>query len=73
MTQNYCQMRLIGDGLWCDEQPPRDDCCRQPAHDYIIVYGSKQWLCRQHYVEHMETQGLLHVEGEGLDAYGDPL
>ncbi len=73
LTEHYCQMRLIGDGIRCDQQPPQDDCCNQPAHNYIVIYGENQWLCAEHYDEHMETRGFLHMDGEGLDAEGNPL
>lgn len=73
MPDRFCQMRLIGDGIRCNQQPAQEDCCNQPAHDYIIVYGEKQWLCAEHYEEHMETRGFLHMDGENLDAQGKPL
>jgi hypothetical protein len=63
MSDYYCQMRIIGDGIRCN----------QPAHNYIVIYGDKQWLCAEHYDEHMETRGFLHMDGEGLDAEGNPL
>jgi hypothetical protein len=25
----------------CDQQPPHDDCCGEPAHDFIIIYGDR--------------------------------
>ena len=53
-------MRLIEDGIRCNRQPPQDDCCNQPAHNYIVIYGEKQWLCGEHYDEQMETRGFLH-------------
>jgi len=73
MTERYCQMRIIGDGIRCNQPPPQDDCCGRPAHDYIVIYGEKQWLCPWHYDEHVETRGFLHMDGEGLDADGNPL
>jgi hypothetical protein len=40
MTEHYCQMRVIGDGIRLDQQPP-SDCCNQPAHDWIVVWGTQ--------------------------------
>jgi hypothetical protein len=38
------------------------------------ISGSvSQWLCAEHYDEHMETRGFLHMDGENLDAQGNPL
>ena len=73
MTQYYCQMRQIEDGIRCNQQPPQDDCCNRPAHDFIIIYGERQWLCARHYDEHLEARGLFRMDGEGLDADGNPL
>lgn len=73
MTEYYCQMRQIEDGIRCNQQPPQDDCCDLPAHDYIVVYGEKQWLCDTHYDAHMSLRGVLHYEGEDMDAAGNPL
>jgi hypothetical protein len=61
----YCQMRIIGDGIRLDQQPPASDCCNKPAHDHIVVWGRKQWLCSQHYLEYIETRGILRTDGEG--------
>jgi hypothetical protein len=72
MTEHYCQMRVIGDGIRLDQQPP-SDCCNQPAHDWIVVWGHKQWLCSRHHTEHIETRGILQMDGENLDAQGFPL
>ena len=69
----YCQRRKIEDGIRLNQQPPQDDCCGRPAHDYIIVYGEKQWLCPPHYEDHVALLGVLHFEGEELDAEGNPL
>ena len=46
MTQYYCQMRQIEDGIRLDQQPPQDDCCGKPAHDYIIVWEKAVGLPR---------------------------
>jgi hypothetical protein len=73
VTQRYCQMRQIEDGIRCNQQPPQDDCCNHHAHDFIVIYGVKQWLCLRHYDEHLEMRGLVRMEGEGLDADGNPL
>jgi hypothetical protein len=73
MTVNLCQRRQIDDGVRLNQQPPQDDCCARPAHDYIIVYGEKQWLCPWHYDDHMSLKGVLHLDGEGLDELGNPL
>ena len=70
---HFCQMRKIEDGIRCNQQPPQDDCCGLPAHDYIIVYGEKQWLCTKHYNDHMSLIGVLHFDGEDMDAAGNPL
>ncbi|MGA2204839.1 MAG: hypothetical protein ABSG40_23125 [Terriglobales bacterium] len=53
MTEHYCQMRLIEDGIRCNQQPPQDDCCNQPAHNHIVIYGEKQWLCAECYAGHI--------------------
>jgi hypothetical protein len=71
MTKYYCQMRQIEDGIRCDQQPPQEDCCNRPAHDFIIIYGERQWLCPRHYDDHVQTRGFLHMEGEGLDEHGE--
>jgi hypothetical protein len=34
------------------------------------VWGEKWWLCAQHHKGHVETRGILHMDGEGLDANG---
>jgi hypothetical protein len=68
MTEHYCQMRLIEDGIRCNQQPPQDDCCNRPAHNYIVIYGEKQWLCPECYDGHMSLRGVLHYDGENLDA-----
>lgn len=68
-----CQMRLIGDGIRCDQQPSQNDCCGRPAHNFIIIFGARQWLCAGHYDEHMETRGFLRMDGEGLNEHGTPL
>jgi hypothetical protein len=73
VTEYYCQMRQIGDGIRCDQQPPEDDCCGKPAHNFIVIYGRRQWLCAVHFDAHTETRGFLHMDGEGLDADGSPL
>jgi hypothetical protein len=67
MTEHYCQMRIIGDGIRLDQQPPQPDCCNQPANEFITVWGRKQWLCPRHYAEHMETRTCLRMDGETLD------
>ena len=66
MTEHYCQMRVIGDGIRLDQQPP-SDCCNQPAHDCVVIWDRKQWLCPQHYTEHMETRSFLRMDGETLN------
>lgn len=70
---HLCQMRTIQDGIRLNQQPPQEDCCGRLAHDYIIVWGQKQWLCPDCYDDHMSLRGVLHYEGEDLDARGDPL
>jgi hypothetical protein len=72
MALHFCQMRIIGDGIRLDQQPPATDCCGKPAHDNIIVWGRKQWACRECYDEHVSWRGVLHYDGEGLDASGKP-
>lgn len=69
----YCQMRKIEDGIRCNQQPPQDDGCGRSAHYYIIVYGERQWLCPECYNGHMSLRGVLHYDGENLDAEGNPL
>jgi hypothetical protein len=74
MISYFCQMRTIGDGIRLDQHQPRpSDCCNQPAHDFILLWGQRQWLCPEHYDDHMETRGILRMEGEGLDAAGNPV
>ena len=73
LIQHYCQMRAIGDGIRCDQQPPQDDCCGKPARHYIIIFGARQWLCCECYEGHLSVKGLLRCEGEGEDANGTPL
>ena len=73
MNQHYCQMRLINDGIRCDQQPPQDDCCGRPAHNFIIIFGARQWLCARCNEEHSETRSFLRMEGENLDANGRSL
>jgi hypothetical protein len=73
VTEYYCEMRLIGDGIRCDEQPPQEDCCNRIAHNFIVIYGGKQWLCAACYDGHVETRRFLHMDGENLDANGNPL
>jgi hypothetical protein len=43
------------------------------CHDYIVVYGEKQWLCAECYDGHMKTRGFLRMDGENLDAHSNPL
>jgi hypothetical protein len=69
----YCQRRKIDDGIRLNQQPPQADCCGEPANNFIIVYGEKQWLCPWHYDDHLETRSFLYTEGENLDAKGNPL
>jgi hypothetical protein len=73
MIVHFCQMRIIGDGVRLDQQPPQPDCCNRPANKFIVVWGRKQWLCPRHHAEHMETRTFLRMEGEGLDAAGKPV
>jgi hypothetical protein len=70
---NFCQMRQIEDGIRLNEQPPQDDCCGRPAHHYVIVFGERQWLCSDCYDAHVSLRGVIHFDGEGLDADGNPL
>ena len=69
----FCQMRIIQDGIRINQQPPQDDCCNLPAQNFIIVFGQRQWLCPRCYADHMSLRGVLHYEGEGLEANGDAL
>ena len=73
MRERHCQMRKIEDGIRCNQQPPQDDCCGEPADNSIIVFGERQWLCDNHYDAHMALRGVLRYDGEGLDAVGNPL
>jgi len=55
---------VIGYGIRCDQQPPQDDCCNEPAHNFIVIYGQKQWLCAKPYDEHLTLKGVLHYCGD---------
>jgi hypothetical protein len=71
LIQHYCQTRAIGDGIRCDQQPPQDDCCGSPAHNFIIIFGARQWLCAEHYDDHLATRSFMHMDGENLDKDGN--
>ena len=58
----FCQMRIIQDGIRINQQPPQDDCCNLPAQNGPGCYA-----------DHVSLRGLLHYEGEGLDANGEAL
>jgi hypothetical protein len=66
-------MRLIGDGIRCDQQPPQDDCCGRTARHYILILGARQWLCAEHYDDHLATRSFMHIDGESLDKDGNAL
>ena len=59
LNRHYCQMRAIGDGIRCKQQPPQDDCCGRPAHNFILIFGARQWLCARRYDQHLSAKGVL--------------
>jgi hypothetical protein len=61
----YCQRRKIDDGIRLNQQPPQADCCGEPANNFIIVYGEKQWLCPRHYDGSRRTAGRAAHRGRG--------
>jgi hypothetical protein len=69
--KRYCQMRIIGDGIRLDQQPPASDSCNKPAHHRIVVWGRRQWVSPRHYAEQMQTRGILQMDGERLDPNKD--
>jgi hypothetical protein len=37
---------------------------------YIVVFAQKRWPCARHQDEHMETRGIVHMDGENLTRCG---
>jgi len=71
MSEQYCQMDIIEAGIWSifDERT----CCGRVARFHVVIWGEKRHLCAEHFDGHMETRGFLHMDGEALDANGNPL
>ena len=69
MTQHYCQMRLIGDGIRCDQQPPQGDCCAGRAQLHYHLRREAVAVAG-HYDEHMETRGFLRMDGRAGQRWG---
>lgn len=39
-------------------------CCGRIAHNFIVIYGRRHWLCALRLNAHMETRGFLRMDGE---------
>lgn len=66
--KSRCQMYVVEAGIWSVFDPRT--CCGRLAPFHIVVWGEKWWLCAQPNKGHIETRGILHIDGEGLDANG---